>query len=115
MFDVISACCKKDPREFIITPEKDAEYVVEIVAKLHPIVAGDVRKDDKFTFNKDAGMMVCPAGHMAFKKTNAKVAFSEKNKKKNDSYITSIFSSVANAGMLTYVDTRKDKTLRPTL
>jgi transposase/ferredoxin len=45
---------------------------VNLIAKLHPIVAGGTRKDDKFTFNKDAGMAVCPAGHMAVKKAHTK-------------------------------------------
>lgn len=44
MFDVISACCKKDPREFIITPEKDAEYVVEIVPNYILLLQGTLER-----------------------------------------------------------------------
>ena len=40
---------------------------VSLIAKLNPVVANGNRKDDGFQYNKDAGMMVCPAGHMATK------------------------------------------------
>lgn len=40
-----------------------------LVSKLHPVISNGFRKEeDKFDFNKDAGMFVCPAGHMAVKK-----------------------------------------------
>lgn len=42
---------------------------IDIVAKVHPIISHGTRnEDDKFEFNKDAGMYVCPAGHMAIRK-----------------------------------------------
>jgi transposase len=40
---------------------------ISLVSKLHPVVSQGTRKKE-FEFNKDAGMFVCPAGHMAFKK-----------------------------------------------
>lgn len=41
----------------------------ELVAKLNPSIdKGYRKKEDEFEFNKDAGMYVCPAGHMAFRK-----------------------------------------------
>ncbi len=41
---------------------------MEIVAKLSSTVTnGNRKKEDEFFFNKDAGMFVCPAGHMAVK------------------------------------------------
>ncbi|UAK15631.1 IS1182 family transposase [Sporolactobacillus terrae] len=40
---------------------------IALVSKLHPVVSQGTRKK-AFEFNKDAGMFVCPAGHMAFKK-----------------------------------------------
>lgn len=40
-----------------------------LVSKLHPSINGFRKEKDKFYFNKDAGMFVCPAGHMAIKKT----------------------------------------------
>lgn len=40
-----------------------------LVAKLNPLITQGVRKkEDEFEFNKDAGMYVCKAGHMAIRK-----------------------------------------------
>jgi len=56
---------------------------VKVVAKLNANVAQGIRKDDNgFTFNKDAGMYVCPAGHMAVRKTVTK-ACNQKGKRKS--------------------------------
>ncbi|PCI35339.1 MAG: IS5/IS1182 family transposase [Flavobacteriaceae bacterium] len=42
---------------------------IKIVAKLNPIIAqGTRKKEDRFDYNKDADMFVCPAGHLAIKK-----------------------------------------------
>jgi transposase len=42
---------------------------IKIVAKLNPSITQGFRKqDDTFDYNKDAGMFVCPAGHMAIRK-----------------------------------------------
>jgi hypothetical protein len=42
---------------------------LELISKLHPhITHGTRAKEDEFEFNKDAGMFVCKAGHMAIKK-----------------------------------------------
>ena len=54
---------------------------VELVAKLHPIVARGTRENDAFSFNKDAGMMVCPAGHMAVMKVHHKATGKSKNER----------------------------------
>ena len=52
-----------------ITLSNDEENGFELVAKLNPSISNGARKDeDKFDFNKDAGMFVCPAGHMAIRK-----------------------------------------------
>lgn len=46
---------------------KDSE--IELVAKLNPLITqGGRKKEDEFQFNKDAGMYVCKAGHMAIRK-----------------------------------------------
>lgn len=46
---------------------KDNE--IELIAKLNPqITQGARKKEDEFQFNKDAGMYVCKAGHMAVRK-----------------------------------------------
>jgi len=42
---------------------------IKMVAKLNPSITQGFRKDeDKFDYNKDADMFVCPAGHMAIRK-----------------------------------------------
>ena len=51
----------------ILSEDKDNGF--ELVSKLNPVISNGNRKDDsRFGFNKDAGMFVCPAGHMAIKK-----------------------------------------------
>lgn len=41
----------------------------ELVARLNPTISNGARKEeDRFDYNKDAGMFVCPAGHMAIRK-----------------------------------------------
>lgn len=45
------------------------EQGIKIVAKLNPSISQGFRKqEDRFDYNKDAGMFVCPAGHMAVRK-----------------------------------------------
>ena len=42
---------------------------IKVVAKLNPSITQGCRKDeDKFDFNKDADMFVCPAGYIAIRK-----------------------------------------------
>jgi transposase len=42
---------------------------IKVVAKLNPgITQGNRKREDEFDYNKDAGMFVCPAGHMAIRK-----------------------------------------------
>ena len=44
-------------------------HEINLVAKLNPSVTqGSRKKEDEFEFNKDAGMYVCKAGHIAVKK-----------------------------------------------
>jgi IS5 family transposase len=48
---------------------EDEKNGFELISKLHPVIGNGFRKEeDKFDFNKDAGMFVCPAGHMAIRK-----------------------------------------------
>lgn len=47
---------------------KDPDKGFELVARLNPSIYGYRKDEDKFDFNKDAGMFVCPAGHMAIRK-----------------------------------------------
>lgn len=45
------------------------ENEIKLVAKLNPSVTqGFRKKEDEFEFNKDAGMYVCKAGHLAIRK-----------------------------------------------
>jgi IS5 family transposase len=45
------------------------EHQLTLISKLHPhITHGTRSKEDEFEFNKDAGMYVCKAGHMAIQK-----------------------------------------------
>jgi hypothetical protein len=60
---------------------KDKEdHSIKIVAKLNPCIAQGFRKDEeKFDYNKDADMFICPAGHMAIRKARQ----GKKNRGKN--------------------------------
>jgi transposase len=50
--------------------ELATENDIKLVAKLNSSVTQGLRKkEDEFQFNKDAGMYVCQAGHMAIRKT----------------------------------------------
>ena len=45
------------------------EQGIKVVSKLRPAITQGARKDeDKFDYNKDADMFVCPAGHLAIRK-----------------------------------------------
>lgn len=45
------------------------ENEIKLVSKLNPLITqGNRKKEDEFDFNKDAGMYVCKAGHMAIRK-----------------------------------------------
>lgn len=47
----------------------DEENGFELVARLNPTISNGARKEeDRFDYNKDAAMFVCPAGHMAIRK-----------------------------------------------
>lgn len=53
--------------------KKNLEYTKEnkiaLISRLNPVISQGMRKkEDEFEFNKDAGLFVCPAGHMAIKK-----------------------------------------------
>lgn len=53
---------------------------IDIVAKLNPAISHGTRSDeDKFDYNKDANMFVCPAGHMAVRRAQQ----GKKNENKN--------------------------------
>ena len=54
-------------KENLKLKNKDNQQI-KVVAKLNPSITQGFRKhEDKFDFNKDAGMFVCPAGHLAIR------------------------------------------------
>lgn len=58
---------------------------IRLVAKLNPVVTqGNRKKEDELQFNKDAGMYVCKAGHMAIRK--AKQGRKNISKNQRDTY-----------------------------
>lgn len=52
------------------------EHEITLISRLNPTIThGSRSKDQTFEFNKDAGMYVCPAGHMArFKRKDSREA-----------------------------------------
>ena len=53
--------------------ELTAKQDIKVVAKLNPSITQGFRKDeDKFDYNKDADMFVCPAGHLSIHKARHK-------------------------------------------
>jgi transposase len=49
--------------------ELAGEQNIKVVARLNPSITQGFRKDeDRFDYNKDADMFVCPAGHLAIRK-----------------------------------------------
>lgn len=62
--------------------EKCSKENISLYAKLNPIVSkGFRKKEDEFYFNKDAGMFVCPEGHMAFRKVKSLMKNHARNEK----------------------------------
>jgi len=47
-----------------------ADQDIQVVARLNPTITQGFRKEgDRFDYNKDADMFVCPAGHLAIRKS----------------------------------------------
>lgn len=56
---------------------------LQLISKLNPVITnGSGQRKIEFEYNKDAGMFVCPAGHLAVRK----ILFKNKNKKKIQSW-----------------------------
>ena len=71
-------------KENLKLKDKD-DQDIKIVAKLNPAIAQGSRKnEDKFDYNKDADMFVCPAGHLAIRK--ARQGKRERGKNQVDTY-----------------------------
>lgn len=59
---------------------EDKDKGFELISKLNPVISNGNRKgEDGFDFNKDAGMFVCPAGHMATRRARQGKKDSAKN------------------------------------
>ncbi|KGX83800.1 hypothetical protein N784_15970, partial [Pontibacillus litoralis JSM 072002] len=55
---------------------------LQLILKLNPQITHGVRtKEDEFEFNKDAGMSVCKAGHLAIRKARTGKKSQGKNQK----------------------------------
>ena len=62
---IIGDSAYSEKRNIQLAEEND----LKLVSKLNPSVTqGFRRKEDEFQFNKDAGMYICKAGHMAIRK-----------------------------------------------
>jgi hypothetical protein len=62
---------------------------LKLVAELNPnITQGTRKKEDEFEFNKDAGMYVCKAGHLAIRK--ARTGKKDINNNQKDTYMFDI-------------------------
>jgi len=62
---VIGDAAYSGKKNLVLTNQKN----IHIVARLNPAITQGFRKEeDKFEYNKDAAMFVCPAGHMAVRK-----------------------------------------------
>jgi len=60
--------------------EMTSEQDIKMVAKLNPIITqGGRKEEDKFDYNKDADMFVCPQGHLAIRKARQGKKNSGKN------------------------------------
>ncbi|MDX5476134.1 MAG: IS1182 family transposase [Bacillaceae bacterium] len=54
---------------------------IKLIAKLHPVITNGARKkNDNFSFNKDADRVVCPAGHLS----KSKGLIKKRNSSSND-------------------------------
>lgn len=54
------------------------EKQIRLISKLHPTIHHkNNRNSSHFTYNKDGGMYVCPAGHMAIRKKSSKATKTE--------------------------------------
>ena len=62
--------------------EEEPAKGFELIAKLNPVLSDSSREEgvDGFSYNKDAQMFVCPAGHIAIRKVNQAKRGAERNR-----------------------------------
>lgn len=62
---------------------KEENNGFKLISKIHPTISQGTRStEDHFAFNKDAGLFVCPAGHMAIRRAKQ----GKKGQSKNQTY-----------------------------
>ncbi len=74
------------PNQELAAKSKEEGGDFKLYARMQREEAGH-SEDDGFVFNKDAGMMVCPAGHMAIGKCYRKAFYSKDRGRRNGSFI----------------------------
>ena len=78
VYTVIGDTAYSGKDNLILSEDKDNGF--ELISRLHPIISNGFRNEgDKFDFNKDAGMFICPAGHMAIRKARQGKKDGERN------------------------------------
>jgi transposase len=80
--DVIGDTAYSGKQNLELAESKDnPEKAFRLISKLHPIISNTRQEEGEkgFTYNKDAAMYVCPAGHMAIRKAHT----GKKNQDKN--------------------------------
>lgn len=83
------AYASRENLEFVAKGETEEEKM-HLVSRMTDMVTNGLRKEeDKWIFNKDAGMVVCPAGHLATRKANKKA-----NKKKSKNACVTFYFDV---------------------
>ncbi|MDO3410438.1 IS1182 family transposase [Saccharibacillus sp. CPCC 101409] len=70
-------------KDNLIAASQEPEF--QLISRLNPLVTqGNRAKEDEFEFNKDAGMYVCKAGHLAIRK--ARQGKKKRGKNQRDTY-----------------------------
>lgn len=80
--DVIGDTAYSGKQNLELAESKDnPEKAFRLISKLHPIISNTRQEEGEkgFTYNKDAAMYVCPAGHIAIRKART----GKKNQDKN--------------------------------
>ena len=65
---VITTGEKNDGKQLQTLIEKSKAAGIQVNTVIGDTAYSEKDKEDEFLFNKDAGMYVCPAGHMAIRK-----------------------------------------------
>lgn len=97
------------------------ENNIKLASKLSKFVThGNTQRNNEFEYNKDAGMYVCKAGHMAIKKQKQKVKYKTQDGKESMTEVESYFFDIEKCKYCPhkegcYKDGAKTKTYNVTL